>query len=779
MKTAPRRLPDFRYIGCNPTAAIHFLPSFWPIATAMSLQIRQKLSSLGSNLATPLFENASMPKVRQSPSWWSPFSHLRRLAWTLLLALLPLAAQAAAWYDSLYVGLGSWSAEAGLQYMNGKQTSTAANGDSASSKTNAFGESMRVGNSGFYVLSPLLFTGGLSVDLQLNQDKGSGSGIESSTQGRAAGYAFDGTFLSEKPYPVMVAAHRNQTRTLQSYGGLSVGSNKSRSVTFNLHPDGIFNDWGYPWTEGKMEISQEHNQNTTNSFGQSLVLDEESKTFNFNASKGFETADLQFFFQNNDRVNHQFNQGNFQSKAAQLNYSLDFGPTFNRQFNAKLGYQSRNGQSSASTWTNSESLHLDHSKKMSTDYSYDAVQLTSGNATSLAQNVRSSVSHQLYQNLHTTAGINAGQTRLLSGSTRAWGGQVGQGYNHSLPGKGTFIANWSAGFQSNRNQLDSPTVQVTDEAHTPPTPLTARIGFLLNQRYVDLASIRIFNVKGGGRLPLSQTADFDVLTEGNQTRIVPLATSLLVADGDPLLVSYTYQVDPNLESNTRSRSYGLGVDYRWINLSYGHAESNQTPVNQNTSKFLQSSRQDYVQMGLQGVVMGKAANANATLEDNAGDNLANRQLKFRSGLVWNPQSDLHANVDALLSLASHTLPDSHTTQLMSVQSALHWYDRNLVFGLHSSRSSYQGLAPHTDNVLALRAALDWQGDDDWMHSVSTDWSHHSDTSQPADTLMQVSAKSTVTLGKLSLSMNAALGQSQRGGNRSVNRSFNISAVRQF
>jgi len=62
-----RRLSDFRFIGCNPTAAVHFLPSFWPIATAMSQQIRQKLPSLGSNLATPLFENASMPKVRQPP----------------------------------------------------------------------------------------------------------------------------------------------------------------------------------------------------------------------------------------------------------------------------------------------------------------------------------------------------------------------------------------------------------------------------------------------------------------------------------------------------------------------------------------------------------------------------------------------------------------------------------------------------------------------------------------------------------------------------------------
>jgi len=33
---------------------------------AIGLRIRQKLPSLGPNLATPLFENASIPKVRQA-----------------------------------------------------------------------------------------------------------------------------------------------------------------------------------------------------------------------------------------------------------------------------------------------------------------------------------------------------------------------------------------------------------------------------------------------------------------------------------------------------------------------------------------------------------------------------------------------------------------------------------------------------------------------------------------------------------------------------------------
>lgn len=717
---------------------------------------------------------STLPSLR--PAGWS----FRRCSWVTALGLVAApAVHAVSWYDYLQFGMGQWSAETGLRYMNGEQSSTQANGESFTTRTNAFGESIRLGNSGFYVVSPLLFTGGLSVDLQLSQDKGSGSGSESSSQGRVVGYALDGTFLAEKPYPVMVAAHRNQVRILQSFGGLSVGTNESRGIVFNMHPDGIFNEWGYPWTEGKFEVTQEHNQGTTTSFGQSLVLDEETKAMRFDASKGFETADLRVAYQVNDRVNHQFSQGNFQSQAAQLNYSLDFGPTLNRQLNAKLGYQSRDGQSSARTWTNSESLHLDHSKKLSTDYSYDAVQLTTDTTNSLSQNVRSTVTHQLYQNLQTTASVNASQTRLPGGFTRARGVQLGQGYNHSLPGKGSFVANWSTGYQTNRNQLDNPTVQVIDESHTPPTPLTARLGFLLNQRFVDVASLRIFNVKGGGRTELFQTADFDLLAEGNLTRIVPLATSLRVANGDPLVVNYTYQVDPNLESLTKSRAFGLGVDYKWINASYGHQASKQTPINQISSLFLQSSRQDYVQLGLQGVVLNKTANANVVLEDNAGDNLINRQIKFRSGLVWDPQVDLHANVDVLASHASHTLPDRHSTLLMALQSALHWFDRNLVFGVNSSRSNYEGVTPHTDNVLALRAAMDWRGDGDWTHSVSADWSRHTDTIQLADTLKQVSAKSSVVLGKLSLNLNAALGQSQRGGNRSVNRAFNISAVRQF
>ena len=60
MQRVPRSLGDRRDDGCKASATVHFSPAFCPIATAMLLQTRQKLSSPGS-----LF--ASTPSAAQTP----------------------------------------------------------------------------------------------------------------------------------------------------------------------------------------------------------------------------------------------------------------------------------------------------------------------------------------------------------------------------------------------------------------------------------------------------------------------------------------------------------------------------------------------------------------------------------------------------------------------------------------------------------------------------------------------------------------------------------------
>ncbi len=68
---AARSLSGLGIVGCNLAAAVHFSPAFCPIALAMGLQTRQKLSSLGPNFA-------STPRARQAPRWRFGVQHHTR-----------------------------------------------------------------------------------------------------------------------------------------------------------------------------------------------------------------------------------------------------------------------------------------------------------------------------------------------------------------------------------------------------------------------------------------------------------------------------------------------------------------------------------------------------------------------------------------------------------------------------------------------------------------------------------------------------------------------------
>lgn len=677
----------------------------------------------------------------------------RRAVTTLAMILSIMAAASSAawaqsqppsWYDGFDARLGSWSGTLGLNYMNGTQSMSSPGGSASTSTTSAFQESLRIANSGFYVVSPLLVTGNLALELQLNQDKSGGSDNSTAVQGQAIGYAFDATFLAEQPYTASVFANRNQIQVLQPSGGRIVGLSENRGAGFHLRQNSLLKDWGYPWVEANLDLHEENSQNTTTSFGHSLSSEEQSRTLAFNVSKGFETADLGINYQLNDKRNPAFSQGNFQSMATGLVYSLDFGPTLNRRFDSRLDYTTRNGVSPSMMISNSEHLHIDHYQNLNTDYQYGFNQMTAGGISTTAQNGGFTVSHQLYQNLTTTAGVNGSHAAMPNGSSTTYGGQLGQGYHHSLPGKGNFSANWSGGYQLSSNDLSSSSISVIDEAHNAPTPLGAGVGFLLNHNFAVAASVVVTNVRGGGRMPTSAGVDYDVITLNNQITIVPLAGSLKISQGDPLAVSYDYQVDANLKLATTSSRFGMGVKYHWISISFGHQQSTQTPLSQTTSLFLESTRQNLVQISLQGTLLAMAANANMDFENSKSTAAAYDQSKLGATLVRQIQPNMR-----------------------------------LIFGLNASDTKYTLPDQHTNSSRSARSSINWFAAGGWANTASVDWSSYKGSATPPETLVQAIAQSSITLGLLSLNANLALGQWLRNDSRSTNRSFNISIVRQL
>ncbi|PIQ50821.1 MAG: hypothetical protein COW02_17980 [Comamonadaceae bacterium CG12_big_fil_rev_8_21_14_0_65_59_15] len=729
--------------------------------------------------------------------------HTQLAGWLLALCALALppcalaqgaapastAPAATSWYQGglnslqlLTLVPGSWSGSLGLTYMHGEQTSTSDTASSGS-KTNAYGETLTVTNSGFYVLSPLLFSGSLGLALGLNQDKSAGTDTDAASSGKVLGYSFDGTFLAEKPYPVNVAAHRNQVQLVQTYGARVVGTNENRRIVFSLHPDSVLNDMGYPWTEGMLELSQDKTQTTTTSYGRTLVTDEQGRALSLRASKGFETADLIFNYNANNRQSMTQGSADAQSQLAQLTYSLDFGPTLNRRLDTRFMYQSRSGAPDSEMLSGSGSLQVAHSQKLSTDYSYDITQMTAGNSTSKSQNVAAGVAHELYKNLATNARVNASTSQMTGGETRSYSGQLGQSYRHSLPGDGNFNANWSAGYQMNRNALDSGDIPVFNEAHLAPRPLALGAGFDLKQRFVIRSSIKVFN---SGNTLLVEDADYKITTslvDSKMLRIEPLPTSLVVTPGEALSINYTYQVDPNLASRTESRGYGFGVDYKWINLTFGESQSQETPIEQSekstNNQFLQSSEQKFVQVGTQGEIWGIAANSSVNYAINHAVNDVNNDLKFTSELAWDLDVDTQASVMLQANQMRYTLPDVRTARGLSVQASFRQPERSLAVAVSSRNTAYTSPTIYSDAFLSASSTFNWYSDSGWRHSAGLEWSKHQQRNDPAELLMQIRAQSDVTLGKLSLSVNGAYGQWVRGNQRSTNKSLNLSALRQF
>jgi len=678
--------------------------------------------------------------------------------------------------------LGVWSGSAGLGFSHGEQT-TSSSATGSASKNNNLAETVSLSNSGIYVLSPLLFTGSMGLSLNLNQSKSSGSGEGTGSVGKGLGYNFSGTFLGSKPYPVDLSAYRNQIRLTQSSGTRVVGTNENRRINFSLLPNSVLNDMGYSWTEGALELSQQHEQSTSESFGRSFITDQKAKSFNFLAHKGFETADLGFKYNSNEQQNVALGLDAVRSNYADLSYSLDFGPTLNLKLESNLNYQAQSGAPSSDTLSANANLQWAHKQSLNSRYAYSVTQQSSGQTRSKAQSLSAGVSHQLYKNLNTSLQVSTNHAQMAGGTTRSLAGQFGQTYTHSIPGGGSLSTSWSAGHQIDRNALVSGDIKVINEPHTAPAPLAFGQGFDLNQRFVVRSTVAVRNGSGTLMMEGSDYVVVDSWVDSRKTRVEPLPTSLTLAAGDALLVDYVYQVDPTLSSRTQSRSFGMGLSYPWGNLAFGRSSSQAMPVDLSeksaNSPFLQSSAQRFVQLGTNYDLWGMAASTSVNYSISESVSERNNQLNISGDLTRSLNNDTQATIAWRVNQERYQLPTVRSTRALGVQGAYRQPGRSLTLSVNARNSTYTAPDAYTDRSLTTNGTYNWYSEGGWNNALGIELSRQQQRTTPAQLLLQIRGQSSVTLGRLSLSVNGAYGQWRNGSQRSVNKSFNVAATRSF
>lgn len=639
---------------------------------------------------------------------------------------------------------GAWSGSLQADYEAEGQSTHAPDGSADIDSTRrGISESLTIRNDGFYILDPRLFSGNLGVTFGLRQDRSISAGNTSSDNAKLVGYAFDSTFFAEKPYNGMLFASRTRDFMVQPFGRTE-SLYENRGAAVRLGEDSLLRKWGMRHFTSTLRAERRHLQETTSSvLGQVFRRDELRNIVEYDGHNGFETADLDWRYEFNDLNDLADPRDNSRSQAANLGYSLDFGQNLNRRSDTRLSYSSRTGSSPSSWFTGDEHVHIDHYTNLSTDYRYQLTQLDTQAGKTTSRDGSFQVQHQLYRNLTTTAQILAAHTDLPTGTRDNYAGQLDFNYRRSLPWNGVVFASVGGRNQVAANRLVASLISVTDEAHGAPSPLGAGAGFLLNQPFAIPSGVAVVDTRGGARLPATSGVDYDIVQEGNLVRIVPLLSSAVIQPGDPLAISYTYEVDPSIKYGTTSRYLSAGVDFRWITLSAGHEQSTPKLISGQDSRFLQDLRKDTAQLSLRGAWKLFQGQAGAAYVRYLSTLVAYTQQRYNQFVSYRLMRNLTLAFSADWTLTDFTLP-AHRTDGRAEQLTLDW----------------NGPAGLTTTGLLGRRVYD-------------------DSLLPAETVDEASLKGRLRYGKLDLVSAFNASERVRGGFRMGSWRLDFSATRRF
>ena len=453
------------------------------------------------------------------------------------MLVLTLLVSESGWGQSLSdLHLGTWGGSLKIDYELDHQNALSADGSAdIDSKQRTTREGVTLRNEGFYFIDPRLAAGNLDLTFELVQDRESGSGTTDSRKARLIGYSFDSTLFEPFPYNGRLYANRTQGLANQPFSRTTTAF-ENRGAALRLREDSPLRSHGLPYFSANASVEQQHTREATSSVtGQTFRNEERQNNLKLDAHNGFQTADLDVRYAWDQVKNVTSPQASFGSHTANLRYSQDFGPALNRRSDSNLSYFIRTGTSPSSVFAVNEALRIDHYSNLSSSYNYALTQNRTVLGTTVSQDESFQLRHQLYKNLTTTAQVTGLQQELSGGRRTSFAGQLNFAYRRNLPWGGRVSASAGRRSQLDDNRLQVAQINVTDEAQTAPSFLGAGAGFLLSQPFVTGASVVVVDTRGGQRLPTTLGTDYEVLAEGNVTRIVPLPTSAVIQAGDTVI----------------------------------------------------------------------------------------------------------------------------------------------------------------------------------------------------------------------------------------------------
>jgi len=509
------------------------------------------------------------------------------------LASSPLQAQTLGW--------GGLEGSLELGYEHTQQDTTQEYGTDTSLASEIFRERLYLRGKKLYLADPRLATLNLGVGIGYFQDSNDFSGGNNSQNGRLEDYALDTRFFSQKPYSLLVYANQTENRISRSFGSRTDISTARKGARATLNEQSVLKDMGFPFFSTSLEASQVKIEENSSGIDQNFRRNEEHNVLQYNANKGFQTADLRMSYRTEDIMDTQRTDHGFTTHTANLNYGLDFGPTLNRRWTSINTYIQRSGLNSNDSVSANQNLLIHHNVNLTTNYQYIFSQFNNDFGQSTMHAANFSVTHRLYRSLTSGFHVQGNVAELPEGTTKSYGAGPIFNYRRQISGNGRLLLRAGADYRINDNDLSSDTVQVNNESHQVAAdfPL-GDPGFLLDELFAVASSIVIVDRRDGSQLPTTPGIDYEVISEGDLIRIRPLPTSLILQANDPLEVSYRHAVAPSLSYATQSRNLLASVDFGWLSFSVAHSVSDQTLRSGTNSDLLQDTTTNTANLRVRG-----------------------------------------------------------------------------------------------------------------------------------------------------------------------------------
>lgn len=378
--------------------------------------------------------------------------------------------------------------------------------------------------------------------------------------GYLLGYNTRLTLLRDQPYSLDVFAVRDTNNMSRDFAGTA------RTTTELFAATAYLRNLPLPLV---LDLRQEEVDQRFTLSPYVARLNERRRLARLTGARSWETHDLTLGYEYARREDLVNAAGTFDLQEGDVLHQLFFGGGLEHQLFSSARYLETKGQFDVRSILATETLRLDYDRGLSNYFSFLFAdnQLQGGSTTTYAGSAI--LTHQLYQSLTTNLGAGGSTSSLPDGSISSVGPFLDVAYQKRIPWDGTISLGTGASYRLQDQDVPGGVASVFQEQHT----FADTAPFTLNNPNVILSTIVITNQSSS--IVYDEGADYSVQPLGNLVQIVrnPLGRIL---PGETVLVSYDYEVSPDLRYYTIATHYGVSLDFPWVGVFYSLSDQDST-----------------------------------------------------------------------------------------------------------------------------------------------------------------------------------------------------------